>query len=290
MARQISAEEALSREGENFNGEEIMTEAETTYLEAMEEVKIISKNLVSAEQAFALVRDRIEKLISKYQTILLKIEKAGSFDGASSVYTYESSYYSGYDGSEYWKEQEQIWAKRAKRAEIKAEIAAREAIMAKQEARMVKEEKLREIEILQKKLDELQSVSSAATEEEKEKTALATKTMPLYQSNAPVTKENAPSLIQSTTQLSKEKLDDVKQRFRDRMAAKKLQNQQPPSQQQPMVTAGRAPLYPSAQRSARRTIQSQAERELLMSAGEEMCQQMDFYERSLKAVDSARDI
>jgi len=287
MARQIAAEDALSQEGESFDFGE-MTEAESTYLESMEEVKVISKKLVGAEQAFALVRDRIEKLISRYQSILLKIETE-NFEGESSVCTYESSYYSGYEGSEYWKEQEQIWAKRAKRAEIKAEIAAREAAIAKKEARMVKEEKIREIEILQKKLDELQSVSSADTEE-KEKAAVA-KTMAIRKATSPATNGNAPSLIQSTTQLSKEKLDDVKKRFRDRMAAKKYQTQQEQQEQQLMATAGRLPLYPSAPvKNVRRTLQSRAERELIMSASEEMCQEMDFYERSLKAVDTARGI
>lgn len=286
MARQISAEEALSQEGQTLEGE--MTEAETRYLESMEEVKVISKKLVGAEQAFALVRDRIEKLISRYQSLLLKIE-TDSFAGASSVGTYESSYYSVYDSSEYWNEQEQLWAKRARRAEIKAELAAREAMLAKQEARTIKEEKLREVEILQKKLDELQSEASTPSEE-KEKAAFATK-LAVRQTIAPATKENTPSLIQSTSHMSKEKLDDVKQRFRNRMAAKKQQDHYQQQQQQSMATANRAPLYPySTQRTVRRTVQSQAERELLMSAGEEMCQQMDFYERSLKAVDTARGI
>jgi len=275
MARQITAEDALSKEKGGDEYDEIMTEAEMTYLAAMEEVKIISKKLVGAEQAFSLVRERVQNLISRYQSMLLKIENE-SFAAASSVVTYESSYVSTYDSSEYWNEQEQIWARRARRAEIKAELSARQAVLAKQESRSVVEEKLQEISILRKKLDELQSVHSSTTED-REKGAVA-RNFKVQHTSTPATQESTPSVIQSANYLSKEKLDDVKKRFRDRMAAR----------------AKLAPLFPSAhatQRPApRRTHKSQAERELIMSAGEEMCQQMDFYERSLKAVDTARAI
>jgi len=283
MAQQISAEDALSKEKGDFEG--MMSEAELTYLAAMEEVKVISKKLVAAEQAFTLVRERIQNLISRYQSMLLKIE-TDSFAAASSVVTYESSYCSAYDSSEYWNEQEQLWARRARRAEIKAELAAREALLAKQEVRSVMKEKVREVEALQRKLEELQSESSAA--DEREKSALAKK----FNVHQPAAKENTPSLIQSTNTLSKDKLDDVKQRFRDRMAAKKQQDQR----QATMPNTSRAPLYPfmhsTPQRPAApiRAQKSQADRELMMSAGEEMCQLMDFYERSLKAVDTARAI
>lgn len=276
MARQIASEDALSSEEGNTDSE--MTEAESHYLQSMEEVKIISKQLVGAEQAFALVRDRIEKLISKYKSMLLKIETQ-SFTAASSVVTYESSYYSQYDTSEYWNEQEQIWARRAQRAEIKAELAAREAALAKLEARTIKEEKLRELQNLQKKLDDLQSISSSGTAEKVE--AVRQVQHPVGAS-ALILPESTPSVILNANRISKAKLDDVKQRFRERLAAKKQQDNQQ------IHFAGRAPLYPT--RPERRAMLSQVERELLMSAGEEMCQQMDFYERSLKAVDTKRDI
>ena len=65
------------------------------------------------------------------EALLVKIETE-SFAGASSVVTYESSYYSEQD-SEYWDEEEEreaaMWARRAQRAEIKAELAAREALL-----------------------------------------------------------------------------------------------------------------------------------------------------------------
>ena len=283
MVRQIDAEDALSQEKGDDDG--MMTEAEMTYLSAMEEVKTISKKFVSAEQAFSLVRERIENLISRYHAMLLKIENK-SFTVASSVGTYESSYASAYNSSVYWNERDQLWARRARRAEIKAELSARESALAKQQGMpSVKEEKLKEIAVLQQKLDELQSVGSSPLEG---KTAAAA-ILSAQRTGAPPNRENAPSLIQSTTCLSKQKVDDVKQRFRDRMAARKRQDQQ----QQQYVLTNASQAYRSghaAQRSIpqRRTQKSQAERELILSAGEEMCQQMDFYERSLKAVDTAR--
>lgn len=277
MVRQIEAEDALSREKDGED--EMMTEAEMTYLAAMEEVKTISKQFVRAEQSFTLVRERIQNLISRYQTMLLKIETK-SFAVASSVGTCESSYVSAYDSSEYWNDLEQIWVRRARRAEIKAELSAREAALAKQEIHSVKEEKMREIAVLQGKLEELQSVASSAVEG-KEKLVAAT-TLNLQRNRAPVNRDYAPSLIQSTTCLSKEKVDDVKQRFRDRMAARKRQDQQHLSATH---SSGHATQRLGV---SRRAHKSQAERELIMSAGEEMCQQMDFYERSLKIVDTAR--
>jgi hypothetical protein len=266
-AKQIIAEDLLKEEGDNFDG--MMTEAEMSYLTTMEEVKTISKKLVGAEQAFALVRDRILKLISRYEAMLLKIETE-SFAGASSVVTYESSYYSEYDNSEYWNQEERVWARRAMRAEVRAELAAREALLAKQEARILQEEKMREIDALKKKLEELQSECSAASAD-KEKIGVAN-SLVIRRSNV------SPSSAQSTSQMSKEKLDGVKQRFRDRMATKK-QSVSPP---------GRAPLYPASQRRVTPSPRAEAERELMRSAGEEMFQQMVFYERSLEAVDNSR--
>jgi hypothetical protein len=281
MVRQIEAEDALSREKGDDDG--MMTEAEMTYLSAMEEVKTISKKFVRAEQAFSLVRERIENLISRYHVMLLKIENK-SFAVASSVGTYESSYASAYNSSVYWNEQEQLWARRARRAEIKAELSAREAALAKQQGiSSVKEQKLQEIAVLQQKLDELQSVGSLPLAEN----AVGAAKLNIQRTSAPSSRENAPSLIQSTTCLSKQKVDDVKQRFRDRMSIRKRQDQQ-----QNLLTNSNEAYHSGhvAQRSLpqRRTQKSQAERELILSAGEEMCQQMDFYERSLKAVDTAR--
>jgi hypothetical protein len=281
-AMQINAEDLMKEEeGDNFDG--MMTEAEMTYLSSMEQVKTISKKLVAAEQAFALVRDRIRSLISRYETMLLKIE-SGSYTGASSIISYESSYYSEYDHKQFMKE-ERVWAKRAMRAEIRAEIAAREASLAKQHARAIQAAKMREIDELKKKLDDLQSENSIVSYD-KEKNDITN----VMNQRSKTNESN------KSANMSREKVDGVKQRFRDRMAERKRQTS--------AVTAkstnqnGRAPLYPSTNSSHRNIvphtpssqIQKAKERELLWSAGEEMFQQMVFYERSLEAVDTARNM
>lgn len=280
---QINAEDLMKEdESENNNADGMLTDAEMLYLSALEQVKTISKQLVAAEKSFALVRDRIRTLISRYETMLLKIE-AGSYAGASSIISYESSYYSEHDHKQYMKE-ERVWAKRAMRAEIRAEIAAREALLAKQRASKMQAEKMREIEELRKKLDELQSENSVMSGNERERYALANVMSPQNNNQS------------HSTNTGKEKLDGIKQRFRDRMAEKKRQttvaNVGMSSSLMSSVN-GRAPLHPSSlpyqnNGSKRHTVppsaQHQAKRELLWSAGEEMFQQMIFYERSLEAV------
>ena len=256
-----------------------MTEAEMTYLTAMEDVKTISKQLVCAEQAFTLIRDRIEKLVRKYEQLLSKIE-AESFTGASSVVTYESSYFSEHD-TEFWEDRERaIWARRAQRAEVKAELAAREALLARQEARMIQEEKQREVEALQQKLMELQSESSFVTAENERSAALARSiTMNRYGRDSP-----APA---TSGQSEKERLDNVKQRFRDRMAARKngLKQHAPPTSS-PIASGKQHPYAPRATSPV--PAKNSYMQDMMRSAGEEMYVQLDFYERSLKAVDSTR--
>ena len=282
---QINAEDLMKEEeSENNNADGNLTEAEMTYLSALETVKTISKKLVMAEKSFALVRDRIRTLISRYETMLLKIE-AGSYTGASSIISYESSYYSEHDHKQYMKE-ERVWAKRAMRAEVRAEIAAREALLAKQQAVKIQEEKMREIEELRKKLDELQSENSVVSGNEREKNALT---------NIMSHQNNNQNQSNQSGNISREKLDGVKQRFRDRMAEKKRQTTAAAiGMSSSLVSSvqGRAPLHPSSSQPTngpRRNVvppsaQHQAKRELLWSAGEEMFQQMVFYERSLEAV------
>ena len=237
----------------------------------MEEVKTISKQLVGAEQSFALVRDRIEKLVARYQSLLLKIETE-SFAGASSIVTYTSSHYSDHD-SAYWDEEEEreaaIWARRARRAEIKAEVAAREALLARQEAQMVKEEKERELMSLRQKLNELQSEPSQVVSDR----LLANRITP-YPPPRPHATNETPNGSMPDKTFEKQKLDGVKQRFRDRMAARKRESESGIAQQtnhQPQPRNGHGP---------RDSFQAS----LMRTAGEEMYQQLDFYERSLKAV------
>lgn len=267
--RQIVAEELMKAEGDDGDG--MMTEAEMTYLSTMEEVKTISKQLVVAEQSFALVRDRIEKLVARYQSLLLKIETE-SFAGASSIVTYASSHYSERD-SAYWEEEEAreaaIWARRARRAEIKAEVAARETLLARQEALMVREEKERELELLRQKLTELQSETSHAVSDRLGANRIA-QVPPRHAVGRDVQNEGS----SADSSFDKKKLDGVKQRFRDRMAARKMTAET----EQTNTSAGHVQI----QTPARHGHGIQAS--LMRTAGEEMYQQLDFYERSLKSV------
>jgi hypothetical protein len=187
--------------------------------------------------------------------------------------------------------EERVWAKRAMRAEIRAEIAAREALLAKQHAAKIQSEKMREIDELRKKLDELQSENSVASGSERERMAF-TRVMSQQQPH----NNHHQSLPNKTGDISRDKVDGVKQRFRDRMAERKRQTMAAnDGMSASLVSAvqGRAPRHPSSSYQNNGTkrhhlpppsAQHQAKRELLWSAGEEMFQQMVFYERSLEAV------
>lgn len=258
-------------------GIDTMTDAEMEYLTAMEEVKTISKRLVKAEQAFSLVRNRVQELVNRYQALLVKIE-AESCAGASSLISYESSHYSDYD-SQYWEErsmvEKQKWIRRARRAEIQAELAAREALAAKEEARMVEKQKQQELDDLRQKLMELQSDPSSAHFLARERTAGLAKNFTEQQSSR-AQQSNA----DGRGGIDKEKLEGVKQRFRDRIAAKK---------KLAATKSTESPAHPISKPPAQVTSSPPNAKSLLKAAGEEMYSHLDFYERSLRAVDTSRE-
>jgi hypothetical protein len=146
---------------------------------------------------------------------------------------------------------------------------------------------MREIDELKKKLEELQSETSVISGNEREKYAL---TNVMTQQN----RGNNPDASSKSGDISREKVDGVKRRFRDRMEEKKRQTAVASMTMVSKSAAtpnGRAPLHPSSNHNSnciKRIVppsaQHQANRELLWSAGEEMFQQMVFYERSLDAV------
>jgi hypothetical protein len=244
------------KEEEADFGDDMMTEAEMTYLTSMEEVKTISHKLVLAETAFGLVRDRIEKLVAKYEALLVKFESADSI-AASSIVT-ASSYYSEYSSSS--QEERNVMARRTQRAELRAELAAREAMLGKQEPRMVHQEKEDQLHVLQQRLNDLQSESSAAITEREHSVVLA----------RAITAKSRNGVETEKSRISKSKIDDVKQRFRNRAAGKSNGN---PS----------ASYTPSPSRAMDGDT---ARSNLYRAVGEEMFQHLDFYERSLKAVES----
>lgn len=275
-ARQLEAEELMKEEGDAGDG--MMTDAEMRYLASMEEVKTISKRLVVAEKAFELVRERIEKLVAKYETLLVKIEN-DSVVAPSSILTNGSSYITdGYD-SNYSSEGEQEkikLEKRALRAELRAEVAARETLMAKQEAQKVKEEKQWELEALQQKLEELQAESSTIiAEREREKTAVLAKT---------IAHETQSSVQEHTTpRISQEKINGVKQKFRDRMAERMRASPETNN-----TSPRRSSPTPETMARSRKPPPALHDNRLRQTAGEEILGNLDFYERSLKSVERSR--
>jgi len=283
-ADQIDAEDMMKMEGDAEDG--MMTEAEMIYLASMEKVKTISKKLVLAEKAFKLVRDRIQQLVARYESMLAKIENDSI--ATASVITCESSYYSDNSGSGYSSEgdgrEKEIFQRRARRAELRAEVAAREAIMAKQEARKIRDEKQREIEVLNQRLAELQSVSSFQ-EAEREHQIHAAKAITHNNMENPVSRQG-----RSTPMVAHEKINEVKQKFRERMA-ERLKSRSFSESSINSSLGYNTPLASEPEGSKhqntghklqRRFASNRSQRRVLV--GEEMVQQLDFYERSLKAV------
>ena len=276
-ARQIEAEEMMREEPDPADG--MMTDAEMTYLTTMEEVKTISHKLVVAEKAFTFVRDRIEKLVAKYEALLVKFANDSESVAASSVISYESSYYSDYSYTSEEDHEKGRLARRAQRAELRAELAAREALLARQEARAIRAEKERELHALQMRLHELQSESSAAITEREHSLVLARAITATRAQQRP-----APRPAQTGGRISKTRIDDVKKRFRDRTAAKMYGGAARGSD----LASRNAAKSNLPNRRAAQVSQEQARNNLYRQVGEEMFQHLDFYERSLKAVDGTR--
>mmetsp|Transcript_16298 Transcript_16298/g.23981 ORF Transcript_16298/g.23981 Transcript_16298/m.23981 type:complete len:1177 (-) Transcript_16298:913-4443(-) len=283
-ADQIDAEDMMKMEGDAEDG--MMTEAEMVYLASMERVKTISKKLVLAEKAFKLVRDRIQQLVARYESMLAKIENESI--ATASVITYESSYYSDHSGSDYSsgedEKEKEMFQRRARRAELRAEVAAREALMAKQEARKIRDEKQREIEVLNQRLADLQSESSCQAAE-REQSAHATKVIARANMENPISRQG-----RSSPQIESEKIDGVKQKFRERMAERLRSKSFGESSTSdsfgynaPMASGpNRSKIHNTRHKVQHRFAESRSQRRMLV--GEEMFQQLDFYERSLKAI------
>jgi len=163
ISRQIFAEQSLRQErdvDDDSGLDSFMTNAETVYLEAMEDVKVTTKDLADAERAFNMVRDKIEKLVIKYETLLEKIEDEDTVISLNSnISTGHDDNY-GTDAIEDHRAEKEKLTRRAQRAELKAEVAVQEAEKSKQEAEAIKYEKQEELETLQKKLEDLETKSA----------------------------------------------------------------------------------------------------------------------------------
>lgn len=242
----------------------MMSEAEMTYLAAMEYVKTVSHQLVVAEKSFILVKERIEKLVARYEALLVKLDNDSDSIAASSVVSYQSSYVSDWTAVEE-REQAQL-ARRAQRAELRAEVAAREALLSKQKARGVRAEKEKELGNLRKRLADLQSETSAAISEREHSVVLA----------RAISASKSTASSHNKKAINKSKINDVKARFRNRSAAK-----QKNSDNKSVVSTGKSVTFERKTNFKNRDPEKSA---MLRSVGEEMYQQLDFYERSLQAV------
>lgn len=245
----------------------VMSEAEMTYLGAMEQVKTVSHQLVTAEKSFSLVKDRIEKLVARYEALLVKLDNDTGSVAASSVVSYQSSYVSDWTAAEE-REHAQL-ARRAQRAELKAEVVAREALLSRTAARPVRAQKEQELGSLRKRLADLQSETSAAISEREHSVVLARAIT--------ASKSTASSQMKSSKNISKSKIDDVKARFRNRSAAK-----QQSSDTKSVSSAGTKSV--NFQKTTNFKPRNTGRNPMYRAVGEEMYQQLDFYERSLQAV------
>eukprot|EP00526_Cylindrotheca_closterium_P002613 CAMPEP_0113646348 /NCGR_PEP_ID=MMETSP0017_2-20120614/24476_1 /TAXON_ID=2856 /ORGANISM="Cylindrotheca closterium" /LENGTH=904 /DNA_ID=CAMNT_0000558225 /DNA_START=86 /DNA_END=2796 /DNA_ORIENTATION=+ /assembly_acc=CAM_ASM_000147 len=258
----IEAEDMMREEGDTPGA---MSEAELTYLSAMEYVKTVSHQLVVAEKSFILVKERIEKIVARYEALLVKLDNVNDNDSiaASSVVSYQSSYVSDWTAAEE-REHAQL-ARRAQRAELRAEVAAREAMLSKQGARGVRAQKEKELGTLRKRLADLQSETSAAISEREHSVVLA----------RVISASKSTVSSQAKDPINKGKINDVKARFRNRSAAK-----QKSTDNKSVVSAGKSVTFERKTNFKKRDPEKSA---MLRSVGEEMYQQLDFYERSLES-------
>lgn len=263
---QLYAKEMMKEEAE-FNDllgvEGMMTDLEMKYLSTTEQVKSISKQLVLAEKAFTMVKERVERLVHKYEHILEQIDHNGelliSNDENESVEP-DEVYMSEDENNEKGRLE-----RRAERAELKAEVAAREALMltvtvekTKQEAEKIRREKEQEIFELQKRLDELEKKSAFIAREYESKLSLKilekAKLLTQSQSGSKETRAMSVHSVDDDVSAAKER---IKARFRTRSAQKDTNT---PQQDHPGTESNRPTRNSFHQR-------------------------LEFYERSLRSIE-----
>ena len=150
--------------------------------------------------------------------------------------------------------------------------------MAKQEVKAVRDEKESELRGLRARLADLQSESSVAAPEREHSVVLA---RAITANNRPGLQIPQTNSARNTTsgRISRSKIDDIKQRFRDRSAAKQGNSVIPAPDR--VVGQPRVENLANGRQNA-----SAQNNSLYRTAGEEMFQHLDFYERSLKAIEN----
>ena len=268
-AEQIEAEGLMKEEGDIEICDGMMTESEMLYLTSMEAVKSLSQKLVLAEKAFNLVKNRIEKLVAKYETLLVRFENENESVASSSVFSCDSSAYTeDYFVAGAKEHEKKVLARRAQRVELHAEVAARESLLGQDVKATHREEKELQLNNLKVRLADLQSESSAAFTEKDHSIILARAITRTNHSN----KRSSDGVDRGIGGRTNDrlKIDNIKQRFRRRSAAKFQFNSSKRSN--------------DAQNHALSNSNNNGN-SFYRTVGEEMFQHLDFYERSLKAVE-----
>ena len=255
MMHQIEAEELMQDEMDKDGDEMIMLEVEHIYREATADVKTLSIKLVLADKAFQLVRNRMEQLVETIESLLIQVDDDNTrSDGEEVSSSSEVSEEEEYDVDVFaeflYKERNKL-DERAKRAELSAELAVREVRLAKQEAENIKLDKQREIDELKRRLVDMETMSQLSERHQ------------LYyngiQTNTSYFLDDAKSFLESTFDMDKEedRKNRLKQQFRERRN----------------VAAAAAAAKPNAKAGD-------------FKDSEEMYNSLDFYSRSLNAVNN----
>jgi len=162
MLHSIEAEELMQEEIDLDGDENIVLEAEQLFRDATIEVKRLSVKLVLADKAFALVRNRMEKLVETIESLLVQIEDEDDVGGESISSSVQSECDDFDEDNSYASQDSEDrgeLVQRAKRAELSAEVAVRETLLAKQQAEQMQFDKQREIDELKNKLAEMETKS-----------------------------------------------------------------------------------------------------------------------------------
>ena len=162
MLHSIEAEELMQEEIDLDGDENIVLEAEQLFRDATIDVKRLSVKLVLADKAFALVRNRMEKLVETIESLLVQIEDEDDDGGestSSSVQSEDEDFDEDNSYASQDSEDREELVQRAKRAELSAEVAVRETLMARQQAEQMQFDKQREIDELKTKLSEMETKS-----------------------------------------------------------------------------------------------------------------------------------
>ncbi|GFH47686.1 hypothetical protein CTEN210_04161 [Chaetoceros tenuissimus] len=238
-----------------------MSDAELEYFEVMVEVEALTSKLEKAERAFESVKHEIESLVKEYEDMLEDMDDSSSSDDEDC----RSSRSESSDSSNGSYERERL-ARRAQRAELNAEIAAKEI-----------ENKEKELVELRQKLDNLEAQSAimASDYEAKLKTHSLLSELTAKLKDASFDSTTQKSLIYAASTVGTDPDQDgakarLKAKFRERRLSKITDEDNKES-------SGRKD-------SEKPSIKSTTNKQRLSG---KLHQRLEFFERSLKSVNES---